>query len=67
MLFLALLHFFMFLAEDCQLTKSHLVNWYLKEIESDIETESELIFRKDMIEKVIHRLVNYVSMEYLNS
>ncbi|KAM5157616.1 maternal DNA replication licensing factor mcm6 [Mantella aurantiaca] len=46
-------------SEDCQLTKSDLVNWYLKEIESDIETESELIFRKDIIEKVIHRLIHY--------
>nr|DBA24754.1 TPA: hypothetical protein GDO54_012366 [Pyxicephalus adspersus] len=46
-------------SEDCQLTKSDLVNWYLKEIESDIETESDLIYRKSMIEKVIHRLINY--------
>ncbi|XP_077347918.1 maternal DNA replication licensing factor mcm6 [Lithobates pipiens] len=46
-------------SEDCQLTKSDLVNWYLKEIESDIESESELIFRKNMIEKIIHRLIHY--------
>ncbi|XP_040288104.1 maternal DNA replication licensing factor mcm6 [Bufo bufo] len=45
--------------EDCHLTKSDLVNWYLKEIESDIETETELILRKRLIEKVIYRLINY--------
>ncbi|XP_069816467.1 maternal DNA replication licensing factor mcm6 isoform X1 [Dendropsophus ebraccatus] len=45
--------------EDCQLKKSDLVNWYLKEIESDIETETELILRKRLIERVIHRLIHY--------
>lgn len=38
-----------------------MVNWYLKEIESEIDSEEELINRKGLIEKVIHRLVNYVS------
>ncbi|XP_075067399.1 maternal DNA replication licensing factor mcm6 isoform X2 [Mixophyes fleayi] len=45
--------------EDCNLTKSDLVNWYLKEIESDIETETDLILRKNLIEKVIHRLIHF--------
>ncbi|XP_075684338.1 maternal DNA replication licensing factor mcm6-like [Rhinoderma darwinii] len=45
--------------EDCHLNKSDLVNWYLKEIESDIETETELILRKRLIEKVIYRLIHY--------
>ncbi|KAG8442698.1 hypothetical protein GDO86_011479 [Hymenochirus boettgeri] len=45
--------------EDCHLTKSDLVNWYLKEIEADIETETELILRKHLAEKVIHRLIYY--------
>lgn len=58
---------YLFLAEDCQLTKSDMVNWYLKEIESDIESESELIFRKNMIEKIIHRLIHYVSMAFFYS
>lgn len=35
-----------------------LINWYLKEIESEIETEEELIQRKTIVEKVIERLVN---------
>lgn len=38
-----------------------MVNWYLKEIESEIDSEEELINRKGLIEKVIHRLVHYVS------
>ncbi|KAM4705093.1 maternal DNA replication licensing factor mcm6-like [Rhinophrynus dorsalis] len=45
--------------EDCQLTKTDLINWYLKEMEADIETETELILRKHLIEKVIHRLIHY--------
>lgn len=37
------------------------MNWYLKEIESEIDSEEELVNRKGMIEKVIQRLVDYVS------
>lgn len=37
------------------------MNWYLKEIESEIDSEMELVNKKGLIEKVIHRLVNYVS------
>ncbi|KAG9463517.1 hypothetical protein GDO78_021578 [Eleutherodactylus coqui] len=48
--------------DDCQLTKSDLVNWYLKEIENEIETETELILRKRLIEKVIYRLIHSVSI-----
>ena len=40
--------------------KSELVNWYLKEMESEIETEEELISKKTLFEKVLHRLINYV-------
>ncbi|KAM4698231.1 DNA replication licensing factor MCM6 [Rhinophrynus dorsalis] len=39
--------------------KSELINWYLKEIESEIDSEEELINRKQIIDKVIHRLVHY--------
>ncbi|XP_043920658.1 maternal DNA replication licensing factor mcm6-like isoform X2 [Protopterus annectens] len=39
--------------------KSELVNWYLKEIESEIETENELITKKTIIEKVVHRLIHH--------
>ncbi|PIO15067.1 hypothetical protein AB205_0189260, partial [Aquarana catesbeiana] len=39
--------------------KSDLINWYLKDIESEIDSEEELVNRKQIIEKVIHRLVHY--------
>ncbi|XP_018089621.1 zygotic DNA replication licensing factor mcm6-A isoform X1 [Xenopus laevis] len=39
--------------------RSELMNWYLKEIESEIDSEEELINRKQIIDKVIHRLVHY--------
>ncbi|XP_061746977.1 DNA replication licensing factor MCM6 isoform X1 [Nerophis ophidion] len=45
--------------EEEELKKSAVVNWYLKEIESEIDSEEELIHKKGLIEKVIHRLVNY--------
>ncbi len=37
------------------------MNWYLKEIESQIETEQELLEKKTLAEKVIYRLVHIVS------
>uniref|UniRef100_A0A3P8WSM9 DNA replication licensing factor MCM6 n=1 Tax=Cynoglossus semilaevis TaxID=244447 RepID=A0A3P8WSM9_CYNSE len=45
--------------EEEELKKSAVVNWYLKEIESEIDSEEELVNRKGMIEKVIQRLVDY--------
>ncbi|XP_074543895.1 DNA replication licensing factor MCM6 [Halichoeres trimaculatus] len=45
--------------EEAELKKSAVVNWYLKEIESEIDSEEELINRKGLIEKVLHRLVHY--------
>ncbi|XP_038162304.1 DNA replication licensing factor MCM6 [Cyprinodon tularosa] len=45
--------------EEEELKKTAVVNWYLKEIESEIDSEEELINRKGLIEKVIHRLVHY--------
>lgn len=52
--------------EESSLKKSELINWYLKEIESEIESEAELISRKNLIEKVLHRLVHYVSVDLIN-
>lgn len=46
--------------EESSLKKSELVNWYLKELESEIDSEAELIAKKSLIERVIHRLVHYV-------
>ncbi|POI36175.1 hypothetical protein CIB84_000070 [Bambusicola thoracicus] len=45
--------------DDSSLKKSELINWYLKEIESEIQSEEELINKKKIIEKVIHRLTRY--------
>ncbi|NWV77827.1 MCM6 factor, partial [Dasyornis broadbenti] len=45
--------------DDAALKRSELINWYLKEIESEIESEEELINKKKIIEKVIHRLTHY--------
>lgn len=39
--------------------KSELITWYLNEIESQIENEQQLIEQKALIEKIIHRLINY--------
>ena len=41
---------------------SDVVNWYLKEIENEIDTEEELAQRKILVERVIDRLINYVSL-----
>nr|XP_020635331.1 DNA replication licensing factor MCM6 [Pogona vitticeps] len=45
--------------DEASLKKSELINWYLKEIESEIDSEEELVNRKKIIEKVIHRLTHY--------
>ncbi|XP_075037051.1 DNA replication licensing factor MCM6 [Mixophyes fleayi] len=45
--------------DDSSQRRSELINWYLKEIESEIDSEEELVNRKQIIEKVIHRLVHY--------
>ncbi|NWH63457.1 MCM6 factor, partial [Geococcyx californianus] len=45
--------------DDSSLKKSELINWYLKEIESEIESEEDLINKKKIIERVIHRLTHY--------
>lgn len=41
------------------LRRSELVGWYLKEIESEIDSEAELIEKKTIVEKVIERLVHH--------
>lgn len=60
MLFTTDLHFAA--EEEEELKKSSLVNWYLKEIESEIDSEEELVNKKGLIEKVLHRLVHYVRL-----
>ncbi|XP_071826729.1 DNA replication licensing factor MCM6-like [Apostichopus japonicus] len=39
--------------------KKELVNWYLKEMEGDIDTEAELLEKKEKVEKVIERLIHH--------
>ena len=41
--------------------QSQLVDWYLKEIEADIEDTQELIAKKVLVEKIVERLVHHVS------
>ncbi|XP_066578139.1 MCM6 minichromosome maintenance deficient 6, like [Amia ocellicauda] len=45
--------------EESSLKKSELINWYLREMESEIDSEAELIAKKNTIEKVLHRLIHY--------
>ncbi|KAM9428090.1 DNA replication licensing factor MCM6-like [Salvelinus alpinus] len=45
--------------EEEELKKSAVINWYLKEMESEIDSEEELVNKKGLIEKVLHRLVHY--------
>lgn len=50
--------------EESSLKKSELINWYLKEMESEIDSEAELVAKKNLIERVLYRLIHYVSMHY---
>ena len=43
--------------------RGELVNWYLKEVEADIETIEELAEKKVLVEKVIdHQVSQHVTM-----
>lgn len=48
-------------SETAGLRRSAVINWYLNEISGDIETESELIEKKMLVEKVLDRLTYHVS------
>lgn len=48
-------------SETAGLRRSAVINWYLNEISGDIETESELIEKKMLVEKVLDRLTYNVS------
>ena len=41
--------------------KSDMVNWYLKEVEGEIDTLEQLAEMKSIVEKVIDRLTHHVS------
>ena len=55
------MHNFFFFSEEGGVRQDELINWYLKEIESEIETVQELTDKKLLVEKVIDRLVHHVS------
>lgn len=44
---------------DAGMKKIEIINWYLEQVQDQIETEEELIARKTLIEKVIDRLINH--------
>lgn len=44
--------------------RSDLVNWYLSEVENDLEDEQELIDTKLLVDMVIDRLIRHVSNVY---
>lgn len=46
--------------EETGVQRSELINWYLKEMEHEIDSEAELIEKKTLVEKVLHKLVNVV-------
>ena len=48
--------------EGAGLRRSNLISWYLGEVESEIESETELLEKKTVIEKVLDRLVHHVSI-----
>lgn len=39
--------------------KTQLIDWYLNEIQGEIETEAQLLKKKVLVEKVVDRLVNH--------
>lgn len=41
---------------------SELINWYLEQVAEQIESEEELVERKTLVEKVVDRLINHVSI-----
>ena len=43
-----------------------MVGWYISEMEGDIESEAELLEKRTVIEKVIDRLVQHVSIGFYN-
>jgi len=53
-------------ADEVGLKKSQVVEWYLNEIEQTIDTEAELIEKKQLVEKVLDRLINHVSTDLSN-
>lgn len=52
--------------EETGIHKTELINWYLKEMEHEIDTEAELVEKKMVVEKVIHKLIHVVRKKLLH-
>ena len=52
------------LPEEGGTRRGDLVNWYLHEMEGEIDSVEELAERKVLVEKVIDRLVQHVSHSF---
>ena len=46
--------------------RSEVIDWYLKEIQGDIESVEQLADRKALVEKIVDRLMHHVSSCYYN-
>ncbi len=53
-------------SEGAGMRQSELVNWYLEEIQDELESQEDLALRKTIIERVIQRLVTHVRKRLLN-
>lgn len=62
------MHIFFYVLEDAKggLKKSELVAWYLDQIQDQIDSEEELLERKNFIEKIIDRLTYHVCTKIVN-
>ena len=49
-------------SEDAGVRRSDVVDWYLLQKEADIETEVQLLELKELVEKVLDRLIYKVSV-----
>jgi len=52
--------------EDSGMRRSQLINWYLEDIENEIDSEAELVERKTIVEKVIYRLIHHVRLAVIS-
>lgn len=57
-----LLSDWLFASDEGGCRRGNLVNWYLGEVEGEIESVEELTERKLLVEKVIERLITHVSV-----
>ena len=51
--------------EDVGVRRSDVVDWYLLEKEAELETETQLLEMKELVEKVLDRLIYKVRQSQL--